>query len=132
LPVPPGSGDALYQSLVEHVVRPLAAAFEPQLILISAGYDAHREDPLASCLLTEAGFAALTASMRQVAAATDAPLGCVLEGGYALGPLARSVAATMRVLAEDDGMAERVFLEEAPLAAQARARLGRWWPSVAG
>src|SRR5205085_1529038 len=48
LPVPPGSGDALYQSLVEHVVRPLAAAFEPQLILISAGYDAHREDPLAS------------------------------------------------------------------------------------
>ena len=50
LPVPPGSGDDGCSSLVEHVVVvPLARAFAPQLMLISAGYDAHLEDPLADC-----------------------------------------------------------------------------------
>ncbi|MEY2512981.1 MAG: hypothetical protein QOJ89_339, partial [bacterium] len=47
LPVPRGSGDAVYVSLVEHVVRPLARAYGPDLLLISAGYDAHADDPLA-------------------------------------------------------------------------------------
>ena len=49
LPVPGGSGDAVYLSLVEHVVAPLALAWEPQLVLVSAGFDAHRADPLATC-----------------------------------------------------------------------------------
>ena len=66
LPVPPGSDDALYRSLVEHVVGPLARAFEPQLVLVSAGYDAHAEDPLAECHVTDAGFAAMTRSMRRI------------------------------------------------------------------
>ena len=46
LPVPPGADDRLFCSLVDHVAVPLAQSFEPQLMLISAGYDAHREDPL--------------------------------------------------------------------------------------
>ena len=49
LPVPGGSGDAVYRSLVEHVVAPLIRAWEPQLVLVSAGFDAHRVDPLATC-----------------------------------------------------------------------------------
>ncbi len=98
LPVPPGSGDAIYCSLVERVVVPLARAFAPQLVLISAGYDAHREDPLAECQVTEAGFAGMARSMRAACAALEAPLGGVLEGGYALGALARSVAATLEAL----------------------------------
>ena len=48
LPVASGSGDPLYRSLVADVVAPLAEAFEPQLLLVSAGFDAHFEDPLAS------------------------------------------------------------------------------------
>src|SRR5206468_1023558 len=55
LPVPPGSGEPEYRSLVDHVVVPLARAFQPQLLLISAGYDAHREDPLADCSVADAG-----------------------------------------------------------------------------
>jgi acetoin utilization deacetylase AcuC-like enzyme len=60
-----------------------------------------------------------------------APLGCVLEGGYALEPLARSVAATMRELS----MREPAEPEAAPLlpiAEEAHERLARWWPGLAG
>jgi acetoin utilization deacetylase AcuC-like enzyme len=98
VPVPPGTGDGDYLSLAEHAVVPLMAAYRPQLVLISAGYDAHRDDPLADCLLSDAAFASMTRLLRDAADAVQAPLGCVLEGGYALGPLARSVAATMGVL----------------------------------
>ncbi len=99
LPVASGSGDAVFGSLVDHVVVPLADAFAPELLLVSAGYDAHREDPLASCAVSEGGFAAMTRSIRGAAEALGAPVGCVLEGGYALHALARSVAATMEALA---------------------------------
>ena len=47
LPVPPGSGDDVWLAMVEHVVVPAARAFKPQLVLVSAGFDAHRDDPLA-------------------------------------------------------------------------------------
>jgi acetoin utilization deacetylase AcuC-like enzyme len=130
LPVPPGSDDAVYLSLVEHVALPLARAFEPQLLLISAGYDAHLEDPLAECHVTEAGFAAMSGSMRLASEVLGAPLGCVLEGGYALGPLARSVAATMKALVAAPTVAGDV--PEGPLAREARARLAPWWPGLNG
>jgi acetoin utilization deacetylase AcuC-like enzyme len=128
LPVPPGSGDEAYASLVDHVVVPLARSFSPELVLISAGYDAHDEDPLADCRVTEEGFAALARSMSAVSSELDVPLGCVLEGGYALGPLARSVAATMEALVEPGGGGGS---EVVPLAADARERLARWWPVLA-
>ncbi len=138
LPVPQGAGDRLFCSLVDHVVVPLARAFEPQLVLVSAGYDAHREDPLAECEVTEGGFAAMTRSIRWVCESLEVPVGCVLEGGYALGPLARSVAATLEALKEPvraqkpgagamDGAGDGV----APLAREARARLAHWWPALA-
>ncbi len=130
LPVHAGADDALYISLVSHVVEPLALAYEPQLVLISAGYDAHRDDPLAGCHVTEAGFAAMTTEMRRLAATLGAPLGCVLEGGYALGPLARSVGATLEALTGEPAVTEPVA--EAPLAREARARLRQWWPSLDG
>ncbi len=63
LPVPGGSGDAAYRSLIEHVACGLIRSWEPQLVLISAGFDAHRDDPLATCRVTEAGFAGMAASL---------------------------------------------------------------------
>jgi acetoin utilization deacetylase AcuC-like enzyme len=133
LPVPAGSGDAVYLSLVDDVIVPVAHAFQPQLMLISAGYDAHVEDPLASCMVTERGYAAMTRSLRLAAAELEAPLGCVLEGGYALDALARSVAATLQELtapaqtaADANGGAGA-----APVAREARARLAQWWPALA-
>ena len=84
LPVPPGTGDAAYRSLVDHVVCPLIGAWEPQLVLVSAGFDAHVLDPLADCRVSEYGYAAMTASLRRACDAVGAPLGLVLEGGYSL------------------------------------------------
>jgi acetoin utilization deacetylase AcuC-like enzyme len=132
LPVPPGSGDDLYRSLVEHVVVPLGREFEPQLVLVSAGFDAHRDDPLADCSVTEAGFAAMAASIRRLGQELTAPVGAVLEGGYALGPLARSVAATLEALGPGMGGTEDGAVGVAPLAREALARLQRWWPALAG
>jgi acetoin utilization deacetylase AcuC-like enzyme len=131
LPASPGAGDELYLALVEQIVAPLVVEFGPQLLLISAGYDAHREDPLADCRVSEDGFAAMASAMRRAGDSVGAPVGCVLEGGYALGPLARSVAATLEALADpvtpvpgsDDAGAE--------LAAPAREHVARWWPGLA-
>jgi len=128
LPVPPGTGDPVYVSLVRDVALPLARAYAPELILISAGYDAHLEDPLADCAVTEAGFAAMTTLMREVALELSLPLGCVLEGGYAVHALARSVAVTMRSLLP--GMTSEPSVPVDRLASQARLRLAEFWPEL--
>jgi acetoin utilization deacetylase AcuC-like enzyme len=126
LPVPGGTGDAGFRSCVEHVTVPLVQAWRPELVLISAGFDAHHADPLATCRVTEAGFAGMAASMRRAAGAVGAPLGLVLEGGYDLGALAGSMAALMPVLvadsAPDPGPVERHRLAD-----EAVRRLARWW-----
>jgi len=130
LPVPAGSGDAVFGSLVEHVAVPIAAAYEPQLILVSAGFDAHADDPLANCTVTETGFAAMAASVRDVAASLGVPVGIVLEGGYALEALAASLVATLEAVAS--GTATARATPEHALAAGARARLATYWPSLRG
>jgi acetoin utilization deacetylase AcuC-like enzyme len=132
LPVSADADDALYRSLVDHVVVPLAEMFEPQLVLISAGFDAHRDDPLATCALSEEGFAEMARSLRRCCAGLEVPLGAVLEGGYALDALARSVAATLEALREPVRAARHgsdVGVAHAALAA--RERLAEWWPGLA-
>ena len=133
LPVPPGSGDAVFCGLVDGIAAELIECFRPELVLISAGYDAHRDDPLAGCRVTEAGFAAMTASLLAACRRVQAPLGAVLEGGYDLGALARSVAVTLEVLgggkSQDTGRAD-----DDPRAAEhleaAASRVRRYWPSL--
>jgi acetoin utilization deacetylase AcuC-like enzyme len=129
LPVPGGSGDAVYRSLIEHVACGLIRAWEPELVLVSAGFDAHRDDPLATCRVTEAGFAGMTASLRRACDGVGAPMGLVLEGGYDLGALSRSMAALMPVLVDSSSPAGE-SLDTHPLAARALARLEPWWPAV--
>jgi acetoin utilization deacetylase AcuC-like enzyme len=127
LPVPPGSGDAVFGSLVEHVVVPLARAYGPELILVSAGFDAHADDPLADGRVTDAGYATMAASVRALADELDVPVGVVLEGGYDLGALARGLVATLEVLGSPDAVVAPE-LPVHPLAekrrAQHAARLG--------
>jgi acetoin utilization deacetylase AcuC-like enzyme len=121
LPVPPGSGESTFVSLVQHVIAPAAGEFAPGLVLVSAGYDAHRDDPLASCELEDESYGALAACVREL----GLPVGMVLEGGYALGALARSVAATIEALA---GGAPSPDVEPDAVTEQAAGHLGRWWP----
>ncbi len=91
LPVPPGSGSIEFLSLVQHVVAPIASAFRPDLVAISAGYDAHRDDPLADCLVETEAYADMAATVREAALELGAPLLVCLEGGYDQRALAASV-----------------------------------------
>jgi acetoin utilization deacetylase AcuC-like enzyme len=99
-PVAAGSDESVWLPLLEDELLPAAAAFEPQLVLISAGFDAHRDDPLAECRLETAAFARMAGLVRAAAADWDVPVGAVLEGGYDLNALAASVVATMAALGE--------------------------------
>jgi acetoin utilization deacetylase AcuC-like enzyme len=121
LPVPSGSGEDMWLSLVEHVVLPAAREFDPQLVLISAGFDAHRDDPLGMCRLETRSFASMALQMLSL----GVPVGAVLEGGYDLAALASSCAATLEAL-RDGGSPSPV--EVHPLAVEAARTLGRWWP----
>ncbi|MDQ6730123.1 MAG: histone deacetylase [Actinomycetota bacterium] len=132
LPVVPGSGDAVYTGLVDGVCVPLARAFAPELMLISAGFDAHREDPLADCTVTETGFARMAASLRDVCAELAVPLGGVLEGGYALDALGRSLVATLQALSGPPAAVGAGRPDEPVAAVSAvRERLVRYWPGLA-
>jgi acetoin utilization deacetylase AcuC-like enzyme len=129
LPVPEGSGRDVFLSLIDRVVAPVAGEFAPELILISAGYDAHVEDPLGGLALTAENFGQMAVAVRELGARFGAPVGAVLEGGYAPGALADSVAATMRGLG---GAGEPVAAPETTVAAEAAARVARFWPATAG
>ena len=127
LPVPAGAGEEEFVGLVQHVVSPAAREFRPGLILISAGFDAHREDPLADCELETSSFAQLAAEVGALADVLDVPVGAVLEGGYDTGALGESVAATMEVLATG-GEARRV--EPGPVVTAAAREVWRYWSAV--
>ncbi|HET8976925.1 MAG TPA: histone deacetylase [Solirubrobacteraceae bacterium] len=99
VPVPAGSDDEVWLSVLEYVIVPIGREFRPGLILISAGYDAHRDDPLGDCRLDTAAYAQMACHVRDLGAELGAPVGAVLEGGYNLEALADGVLATVRALA---------------------------------
>ena len=127
LPVPEASGRATFLSLLDRVVGPVATEFAPDLILISAGYDAHREDPLAGLALDSEDFGQMTVEVRELAARLGIPVGAVLEGGYAPAALAESVEATMRALGGEGGS---VTAPETAVAEEAAARVSAYWPAA--
>ncbi len=99
LPMVRGSTDAEVLRAYRDELLPRALAFRPQLVLISAGFDGHREDPLAGLALTEAGYAELTHLVREIAdASAQGRIVSVLEGGYHPRALARSVEAHLQAL----------------------------------
>jgi acetoin utilization deacetylase AcuC-like enzyme len=126
LPVPSGSGEDVWLSMVEHVVVPAARVFAPQLVLVSAGFDAHRNDPLGTCTLETSSFAQMAMWMRSLGDSLGVPVGAVLEGGYDLPALASSCAATLEAL-RDGG--EPRSVERHPLAEGALSVVGRYWPT---
>ena len=101
LPVEKGSYEDAWFSMLEYVVIPAAEEFQPDLVLISAGYDAHHDDDQGGCELDASSFAEMARYVRGLGERTGAPVGAVLEGGYALDALAASVCATMEALAGD-------------------------------
>jgi acetoin utilization deacetylase AcuC-like enzyme len=99
LPFPGGFGDAEYAEAFHAVVAPLALEYEPQLILVSAGFDPHRRDPLGGMAVTERGFAAMAQTLLAAAERVcDGRLVAVLEGGYDLRAMRDSAEAVLDVL----------------------------------
>ena len=124
MPVPSGAGNELFEALTEFIVSPVARAFDPHLIAISAGFDAHADDPLASCEVTEEGYRAMAAQVAGVASDLGVPVLVCLEGGYDPGALGRSVVAMLEGLNADSAPSGA----REDLAAPYRERVSSRWP----
>ena len=132
LPLPGTMGDAEYVRVYREIVDPVAGAFDPQLLLVSVGFDPHRDDPLAGMAVTERGFGAIAASC--LAAAAGAAQGraiFVLEGGYDLDGIANSSAEVMKVLlGETGGIGGYHAPRIDPLIHLFRKHHGRYWSAL--
>ena len=101
LPMPAGCGDAEYLAVFAEIVVPVLLEFRPEILLVSAGFDAHARDPLASMQLSSEGFAGIAAQLRAVAdEVCGGRLVLALEGGYDLDALGAAVRAVTEVLAD--------------------------------
>jgi acetoin utilization deacetylase AcuC-like enzyme len=99
-PMPAGCTDDQYRKAFDEKLVPALQSFSPDAVIISAGFDAHRDDPLAGMQLTEEGFAALTRTVLDTTAAIcPGRLISLLEGGYDLHALAASAESHIRTLA---------------------------------
>ena len=125
VPVPRGADEEVWLSVLEHVIIPAALEFKPQLILISAGFDGHRSDPMADCALEATSYAQMTAQVIELAARVGAPVGAVLEGGYDLGALADCVLAMIGAL---NGQTQPESIAPDPLlTSRVAAHVGHFW-----
>ena len=131
LPMPMGCGDGEYAHLYREIVVPIGRAFDPELVLVSAGFDAYGGDPLAGMRLTAAGYGELAAACLETAAgAAQSRAVFVLEGGYDLDGLAAGGAAVAGQLLGE--ARPRITAPCAPsfaaLVASQRRFLASWWP----
>jgi acetoin utilization deacetylase AcuC-like enzyme len=100
VPLSPGSGSEAFRAAILSKCLPALHAFEPEIIFVSAGFDAHQEDPLANLKLTDADFAWVSGEIAKVAARhAQGRVVSTLEGGYSLPALGRSAEAHIRTLA---------------------------------
>lgn len=103
VPMPAGCGDAEYVGAFQRILAPVARAFRPEIILVSCGFDAHRDDPLASMQVSREGFGALAGLVRHLAEdLCGGRLACVLEGGYAASGLREGSEALLDVLLAEE------------------------------
>ena len=99
VPLPAGAGSEEFRAAVRERWLPALERHRPQLLFVSAGFDAHREDPLAGLELVDADYAWVTRELVAVAAKhAQGRIVSTLEGGYALSALGRSVAEHIREL----------------------------------
>jgi acetoin utilization deacetylase AcuC-like enzyme len=104
VPMPAGCGDAEYVGVLQRVLAPVTHSFSPDMILVSCGFDAHADDPLAAMEVSGRGFLEMTRIVRSLAHELCGGRLCfVLEGGYALTGLTSGTEALLTGLTEDPG-----------------------------
>ncbi|MAS34605.1 MAG: histone deacetylase [Anaerolineaceae bacterium] len=109
IPLRAGHGDTSYNSIYEDAIWPLARRYQPQLMLVSAGFDAHWDDPLAHMQLSLAGYANLTRQLMAMAQEVcDGKIVFVLEGGYNLDVLAHGVRNVAHALLGDSDVSDPI------------------------
>jgi acetoin utilization deacetylase AcuC-like enzyme len=135
LPMPLGLGDGEYRQTYREIVEPIGRAFDPELVLVSAGFDPHRDDPIGNMDLTTPGFAEVVDVCLAIASGSaGGRLVAVVEGGYDLDAVAASAAATVRQISG----APPVGLTAPPqpgfedLLAAYRQVHGKYWSVVRG
>jgi acetoin utilization deacetylase AcuC-like enzyme len=107
IPLPAGCGDAEYMRVFYDVVIPAAKKFEPEWILVSAGFDPHRRDPLGGMEVTEAGFTGMALVLLELADQyAGGKIAFLLEGGYDLAALRKSVAAVLEAMQQNSRVIE--------------------------
>ena len=127
VPLAAGCGDGELEAVFRQILVPIADAQRPDLVLVSAGFDAHRDDPLGGMRMTEDGFVTLLGIAREIADRhANGHLALVLEGGYDLGALSRSVLACVRGLIGDPGSPSvtSATMDLGPVIAEQR----KFWP----
>jgi len=98
IPLSKGYGEAEFTAIFMKILKPVAREFKPDLILVSAGFDIHRSDPLGRMKVSSKGFGPITSSLMDIAGENRAMLLFVLEGGYHIRALSQSVETMLRVL----------------------------------
>ncbi len=138
LPLLAGSGDGEYTALFEKVLKPIALEFNPDIILVSAGFDIHIDDPLGGMRVSPQGFAALTRSILDTAdACCQGKVVMSLEGGYGLEGLEASVRMVLREMAGlqitdlEDIIAKADTKRLSVLLSRIRRIHGHRWPRLA-
>lgn len=107
IPMPAGNGDSNYAAVFERVIWPLARRFRPELILVSAGFDAHWVDPLASMRLSLKGYDHLSRELiRMAAELCEGKIVFVMEGGYDLQALANGIRNIAHALLGEDELSD--------------------------
>jgi acetoin utilization deacetylase AcuC-like enzyme len=105
--------DADYGNILQKILKPIALEYQPQLILVSAGFDIHYDDPLGGMEVTEKGFARMTQLLMEIAGVTaQGKLAITLEGGYDVAGQSQSVKAVLKELAQLSPLDKRGLLEK--------------------
>ena len=119
-PLPAGCGDAEYALALERVALPLVRAWRPDLVIVSAGFDAHAADPLGGMRLSAAGLRGLFGRLFAVLGQLGIPWAATLEGGYAPAAVRDGVAALLAPPAAEPPAPQRVMPEAAAAISAAR------------
>jgi acetoin utilization deacetylase AcuC-like enzyme len=97
VPLPPGTGDEGYMMVFREILRPIALEFKPDIVLVSAGQDPHKDDPLGGMRLSAAGFGAMAGVVKEIAdICCQGRLAASLEGGYNLQAQADAIVAELK------------------------------------
>ena len=127
LPLRSGMGDELFVPLYQQLATRVIKRFEPDLLLVSAGFDAHRRDPLAGLRVSSRGFGEVVGALQGVAKELEIPIVCVLEGGYDLTGLSESVLASLAALLRQGTRGGETTPEFERYRSEAASHLPRRW-----